>query len=359
MTLLQIPQTAHELSSNAQRMLLQLFFLKNVQNREPRRASNGIAAKRTEKLHAIVEGIGDLTRGDNRRERKRIADRLAKNHDVGNHILRFESPEVRAQASKSQLNFIGDADAARCAYVTVHRREITRRKYNLPADAGQCFRNICGDAASFGLCACKNFLNMPRVLCSCFVVIAAIQAAVVISERRDVHPRLLPVPAGAIKFIGADVNQRVRVTVVGVLQNDNVLAAGMGTGKPKRQFIGLAAGIYEEADAQRFREQSRQAFGIAIDVVVQIASVGIEQRKLFLRGFDDARMTVPDKRNVVVHVEIRAARVVIEMLHPAPLDLQWTLVRDAQVFAKIGLASRKRLGEPQLFSWKAIGWNSK
>src|SRR5712664_4176652 len=148
MTLLQIPQTAHELSSNAQRMLLQLFFLKNVQNREPRRASNGIAAKRTEKLHAIVEGIGDLTRGDNRRERKRIADRLAKNHDVGNHSLCFKSPEVSAQAPKSHLDFVGDADAARGTDVTVNRRKITGRKYDLPADAGQCFRNICSDAAS-------------------------------------------------------------------------------------------------------------------------------------------------------------------------------------------------------------------
>src|SRR6266850_7965847 len=99
-------------------MLLQLFFFKNIQNRETRCASDGIAAERTEKLHPIVEGVGDLTFGDNRRDRKRIADRLAKNHDVGNHILRFESPEVRAQAPKSHLDFIGDADAARCAYVT-------------------------------------------------------------------------------------------------------------------------------------------------------------------------------------------------------------------------------------------------
>ena len=166
-------------------------------------------------------------------------------------------------------------------------------------------------------------------------------------------------PAGAIKFIGADVNQRVRVTVVGVLQNDNVLAAGMGTGKPKRQFIGLAAGIYEEADAQRFREQSRQALSVAIHVIVQIASVGIEQRKLLLRGFDDARMTVPDKRHVVVHVEIGAACVVIEMLHPTAHNFEWMPVRDAQVFAKQGLARRKCLDEPRLFCWKAIGWNSK
>ena len=48
------------------------------------------------------------------------------------------------------------------------------------------------------------------------------------------------------------------------------------------------------------REQSRQALSVAIHVIVQIASVGIEQRKLLLRGFDDARMTVPDQGHVVV-----------------------------------------------------------
>jgi hypothetical protein len=98
----------------------------------------------------------------------------------------------------------------------------------------------------------------------------------------------------------------------------------MGTSQPQRQFISLGAGVYKEADAQGFREQSRQALRVAIHVIVQIASVSIEERKLFLRGFDDARVAVTDKRNVVVHVEIRAARVVIEMLHPTPHDLQWT-----------------------------------
>src|SRR2546425_1671290 len=112
---------------------------------------------------------------------------------------------------------------------------------------------------SFGLCPRKNLLNMPCVLFSCFAVIAAIQSAVVIGERRDVYPWFPPASAGPVEFVRADVNQRVCVAVIGVLQNDNVLAAGMGTGKPKRQFIGLAAGVQEEADAQRFRQQSRQA----------------------------------------------------------------------------------------------------
>src|SRR5882724_4825789 len=202
MTLLQISQTAHEMSSNAQRMLLQLFFLKNVQNRETRCARDGIAAERAEKFHAIIECICDLLRGDHRGERKRVANGLAKNHDVGNHSLCFKSPEVRAQASKSHLDFVGDADAARGTDVTIDHRKITGRKYDLPPDAGHCLRNICGDAASLGLYGRKNLLNMPRIPCSGFAVIAAIQAAIVVGEWRDVHPWLFPVSAGSVKFVG-------------------------------------------------------------------------------------------------------------------------------------------------------------
>src|SRR5258708_18539969 len=311
MALLQLSQTADETSSNAQRMPLKLFFFQNIQTRETRRASNRIPAKRTEKLHAIVEGICDFLSSDNRGERKRIADRLSKHYDVGNHVLCFESPQVRTQASKSHLDFVGYADTARRADVTINCREITGGKYNLPANAGQCFRNICGHAASFDLCARKDSLNMPRVLCSCLAIIAEIQAAVVIGERGNVHPRLLPASSGSVKFVGTDVDQCVCVTVIGVLQHNDILAVGMRPSKPQRQFIGLTAGIYEVADAQRFREESCQALRIAVDVVMQIARVGVEECKLLLRCLDDARMAVPDERHVVVHVEICSARVVV------------------------------------------------
>ena len=111
--LLQLFQTTHEVSSHAQGMLLQLLFFQNIQNRETRRASDRIAAKRAEKFHAIIEGISDLLRGDHCAKRKRIANGLAKNNDVWNDALRFESPEVITQPPKSHLDFVGDANAAR------------------------------------------------------------------------------------------------------------------------------------------------------------------------------------------------------------------------------------------------------
>src|ERR1700731_2179464 len=98
--------------ADAQGGLLQIFFLENL---ETRSASDRVAAKRAEKFHPVVKRIGDLRGGDNRRQRKGIADRLAKHDDVGNHALRFESPKMRSKTSESDLYFVGDTNRARPA----------------------------------------------------------------------------------------------------------------------------------------------------------------------------------------------------------------------------------------------------
>src|SRR5713101_2288815 len=102
-----------------------MFFFENIQNRQPRRASDWISAKRTEEFHPVVKGIGDLRRGDHCRERKRIADRFAENYDVRSNSLRFESPKMRSQTPEPDLHFVGDAHRSRTAHVVVNLRQIT------------------------------------------------------------------------------------------------------------------------------------------------------------------------------------------------------------------------------------------
>jgi len=67
---------------------------------------------------------------------------------------------------------------------------------------------------------------------------------------------------------------------------------------------------------------------------------------------------VPHERHVVVNVEIRSPRVVIQILHPPAHDLQRMLVRDTQIFSHQGLPRGKCLRELRLFCWKALSWNS-
>ena len=110
------------------------------------------------------------------------------------------------------------------------------------------------------------------------------------------------------------------MAVVGVFQNNDVLALSVCTGKPQGQFVRFAAGVHEETDAQRFGKQPRQPLGVAVHIVMEIARIGIEQRELCLRRLDHARMAVADERHVVVNVEIGAARLVVQILHPATHD---------------------------------------
>src|SRR5437016_6002548 len=92
---------------------------------------------------------------------------------------------------------------------------------------------------------------------------------------------------------------------------------------------------------------------------MKIARVGVEQRELRLRRLDHAWVAVPYERHVVVNVEVRAPRVVIQILHPSANDFQRTLIRDAEIFPQQSAARGKRSAECRFFHWKAVGRNSK
>ena len=130
--------------------MLEMIVFEHIENSEARGASNRIAAERAEKFHAIVEAGGDFRSGDDGSEREGISDGLAEHHDVGDDVLRFESPEVRAEAAEADLHFVGDADATGRADVLVGFGEIAGRKNNLAGDAGERFGDVRGDSAAFG-----------------------------------------------------------------------------------------------------------------------------------------------------------------------------------------------------------------
>src|SRR5260370_4348127 len=127
---LQSLQALDKMRADTQSALLQLFFFKNIQNRKTSSAGDWITAKGAEKFHPVVKGIGDLRRGDHRRERKRIADGFAENDDIRNHALRFESPEMRSQTPEPDLHFVGNTHGARTRHWRINLSEITHRKDN-------------------------------------------------------------------------------------------------------------------------------------------------------------------------------------------------------------------------------------
>src|SRR6266481_1464687 len=148
------------------------------------------------------------------------------------------------------------------------------------------------------------------------------------------------------------------MAVVGVFQNDDVFPARMRARQAQSQLIGLAAGVHKKTHAQRLGKQPRQPLGVTVDVVVKIARVGVKQRELRLRRLHHTRVAVPDERHVIVNVEIRSPRIVIQILHPPANDFQRALIRDAEVFPKQGAPCGKWLPESRFFGRKAIGRNS-
>lgn len=76
--------------------MLKVFVAEDVEYRETGGAGDGVAAKGGEKFHAVGEGCGDFRSGDDGSKRKSVADGFAKDHDLRNGLLRFESPKVSA-----------------------------------------------------------------------------------------------------------------------------------------------------------------------------------------------------------------------------------------------------------------------
>ena len=63
---------------------------------------------------------------------------------------------------------------------------------------------------------------------------------------------------------------------------------------------------------------------------MQVARVGVEHRHLLLSRFNHVGMTVTDVTDIVDCIKVGAAILVVEVLHPAPYNLERLLVGDAE-----------------------------
>ncbi len=187
----------------------------------------------------------------------------------------------------------------------------------MAADAGERFGDEGGDGSAAFFCGLQNFFQIGGVFFSGVGIVPAIFSAVVVGERGDVDPAFLAASAGTIEFVGTDVDERGGVAVVGVFEDEEVFALGVSAGEAEGEFVGFAAGVDEEADAQSFGKKRGESSGVSVDGVVEIASVGVEESELLLCGGGYVRVVVADERDVVVEVEKFAAGVVEEVLHPA------------------------------------------
>ena len=182
--------------------------------------------------------------------------------------------------------------------------------------------------------------------------------AILIGDGRDMDPRLAPASAETAELMRADIDESAGVAVIGVLEDNDVFAAGVSAREAKSEFVGFAARVQEITNFERRRQKHGKTLGVFEYVVVEIASVGVEQRQLFLGGSDDARMRMANKGDVVVHVEISAAGFVVEVLTPAPNNFKWVVVGNAEIGTEKFLAAREGGFRRNFRGRKTLGGNA-
>jgi hypothetical protein len=122
------------------------------------------------------------------------------------------------------------------------------------------------------------------------------------------------------------------MAVIGPIQHDHVITAGMRPRQPQRQVVGFAAGVDEVAHAERRRQRGRQPLGVAHQMVVQITGVRVQQPSLVDERGHHTRMLVAHVRHVVVRIQMGAAFAVDQPDVVAAHDLQRRIaVADAQI----------------------------
>ena len=108
MFLLKLAETLEKLLAAFSGLFLVIFIEENGKGGESLGTGNGIAAESVE-VDALGEGLGDGGGGDNGSEGAAIADALGHSDDVGENAVILKPPEVFPSATKTSLDFIGDA----------------------------------------------------------------------------------------------------------------------------------------------------------------------------------------------------------------------------------------------------------
>jgi hypothetical protein len=109
---------------------------------------------------------------------------------------------------------------------------------------------------------------MPGITLPEIGLSSPVHAPIVVCDWDNMDPGFATSSTRAIEFIWAYVNQCGCVAVVGVLQDDNVVASGSRTRQTKSEFVGFTSRIDEVTDSQRIRQFRCKALGIDQDVIM-------------------------------------------------------------------------------------------
>ena len=130
--------------------------------------------------------------------------------------------------------------------------------------------------------------------------------------------------------------------MIGGLGNDHALAAGGDLGDTKGEIVGLAAGADEGDLTDRLRKSREQSVGVSVHDVIEIARVDVENARLARDCLRDAGMTMPDRGDIIVYVQIAAA---LRVLHPDALGsnhADWLFIKQHRAAAEMAKPAGNR-----------------
>lgn len=180
-------------------------------------------------------------------------------HDVGDDLLLFEAPEPVPQAAVTDLDLVGDGEAAVTAHRRVHLGEVAVGKGDSSgvaverlADERSCRSarggQLVDDGGGFGPVA--------------HGVGAAVPTAVGVGRVHGVDPAGAGGQGvGVVLERGGDRVGGVCPAVVCLAQCDDIVLSGGADGQPEAQIHRLGTGVDQEHRVQRFGKEAGETFG--------------------------------------------------------------------------------------------------
>ena len=100
--------------------------------------------------------------------------------------------------------------------------------------------------------------------------------------------------------------------MVGVLHHDRAFVAADGAGDSKGQVVGLGPRAGKHAHFEPGRQGTAQPLGVFHDSLVEVTGMCIQQGRLLTQRRHHSRMTVPNRRYIVVAIQEAPAIGVVE-----------------------------------------------
>ncbi|MDT4836700.1 hypothetical protein FQZ97_704100 [compost metagenome] len=279
-------------------VLLQIFITDDVENSLGSRDANGIATESVEVANLRTKVLEQFWLDRNAGDGEAVAHGFTHHHDVRLNAVALVAPEVQTGARKARLHFVGDEYAAMLVHhIDRFLKEATRVRQQ--AVGGEnAVRDESGklDAVALHVSDC------------CFDIGG--QALTQIDPRLRVirvgssHGANVLINRHVLAHGGRDCSYRSCDAVVGIIGDDDAGAAGIEFGDPQGEVycFGAGAGVHHTADPAS--KGLNQLLGVAENLLVHVACMGVERRQLLRDGLDHAWVAMAHRRHVVVAVQV-------------------------------------------------------